>query len=113
MIRRLALLALCVIALMTTPGVRADFVSHGAKRLAHKDDRAALQGASKRPGLHSDRRGGAPRPLAGKSALLAVLPKLLPRLALAQSTLQTGPSQSPIRRLWARAARARAPPSVA
>lgn len=113
MIRRLALLALCVIALMTTPGVRADFAPRGSGRIASQDDRAAIQGVSNRQGLHSERRGGTSRQATGKTALLGLLPPPLPRIELPQTTLAPTPAQPLGPPIFARAARARAPPPVA
>lgn len=113
MIRRLALLALCVIALMTAPGVRADFVPRGPGRIASQDDRAAIAGVSKRQGLQSERRSGTSRQATGKSALLGLLPPPLPRIELPQTTLPPTPAQPLGPPIFCRAARARAPPPVA
>lgn len=114
MIRRLALLALCVIALMTTPGVRADVVARGAQRIAPQDERVAIQGASGRQSLQPERRGGTSRHAAGKNALLwLVSPPLLLRPEQPQTSLPKSQDPELGPAIFYRAARARAPPSVA
>lgn len=113
MIRRLALLWLCVIALMTTPGVRADWVPRGAQRLLSGEQSLAIQAVSSRQTLHPERQGGSPRQSTGKAALLGLLPPPPPRIALPQATLAHGLTPPLLWGVCSSAARARAPPSVA
>ncbi len=110
---RLALLALLVIAMMTAPGVRADFVARGQAQLAQRDERLAVQGASKRQSLHSERRGSTSRSGHEKSGPLALLPSGWPCLGLPVSAQI--PTLLPLPRdaSYHGPRRARAPPSVA
>ena len=110
---RLALLALLVIAMMTAPGVRADFVARGQAQLAQRDDRLAVQGASKRQSLHSERRGSTSRSAHAKSGSLALVPSAWLWLRLPVSVQIPTLLLLPQDASYHGPRRARAPPSVA
>lgn len=110
---RVALLALLVIALMTAPGLRAEFARPGQSGLASREDRLTLPVASKRLSLKGERRGGASRQGHSKGGSPALLLPVLPAVWLSVSSLERLAFSSLRSCLYAGSCRARAPPLAA